>query len=335
MSRLHKVTFDCEVITPMFLGDSTGNKAELRVPPLKAEMRFWLRAILGGLVNQDSNKTAIIEQMIMGGIKDSSNQSNIHLRLFTKEDEVQSGDKPMLPHKSGKKSAYNNAILPESKFKVELKTFANSYKILNRKGNIVAVVSKKSMFDISLQLFELTSLIGTIGQRSNRGFGSFNIIKMNSELVGNHAIENRIKATISGLSNKLELFIRSTGIYSEFLSNFNINGGHIRVSKWPIVHSDCFKISIGNETKWDLFIESLMRNIHKELKDKKLLPKVLGGFKPRQGSTMKVSMIKAGDNVVPVFTNFICQTALKPKRKDYQNILNFPVDFHNAKVIAL
>jgi len=39
-----KVTFECEVITPMFMAGADGRKPELRPSEFKGMMRFWWRA---------------------------------------------------------------------------------------------------------------------------------------------------------------------------------------------------------------------------------------------------------------------------------------------------
>ena len=46
---MNKITFDCEIITPMFIGSADKNKAELRAPSVKGALRFWWRAMNGNL----------------------------------------------------------------------------------------------------------------------------------------------------------------------------------------------------------------------------------------------------------------------------------------------
>ena len=46
-----KVEYQCEVVTPMFLGGANKNSAELRVPSIKGALRFWWRAVYGGGFN--------------------------------------------------------------------------------------------------------------------------------------------------------------------------------------------------------------------------------------------------------------------------------------------
>jgi CRISPR-associated protein Cmr1 len=45
--------FDLSVVTPMFLGGADSRDAELRPAPFKAAMRWWLRALIGGLAVKD------------------------------------------------------------------------------------------------------------------------------------------------------------------------------------------------------------------------------------------------------------------------------------------
>lgn len=45
--------FTCEVITPMFLAGADGSTPELRPASIKGAMRFWWRAMNGGLVRKD------------------------------------------------------------------------------------------------------------------------------------------------------------------------------------------------------------------------------------------------------------------------------------------
>jgi CRISPR-associated protein Cmr1 len=46
---MHKITFECETITPMFLSGADGSTPELRPPSIKGALRFWWRAMNGDL----------------------------------------------------------------------------------------------------------------------------------------------------------------------------------------------------------------------------------------------------------------------------------------------
>ena len=50
---MNSITFECEVITPMFLAGADGQTPELRPPSIKGAMRFWWRAVNGHLQLKD------------------------------------------------------------------------------------------------------------------------------------------------------------------------------------------------------------------------------------------------------------------------------------------
>jgi CRISPR-associated protein Cmr1 len=69
---------DVEVVTPMFLGGSDVNEAELRAPSLKGMLRFWWRANCGDILyNEMVNK----ESEIFGS---TTNKSSFSISMFPK-----------------------------------------------------------------------------------------------------------------------------------------------------------------------------------------------------------------------------------------------------------
>ena len=63
--NMDSVEFDLEVVTPMFLGGADPTKAELRVPSIKAAMRFWWRTLYNG---NDIKNMAKKEAEIFGSV---------------------------------------------------------------------------------------------------------------------------------------------------------------------------------------------------------------------------------------------------------------------------
>ena len=45
-----EVTSHVQTITPLFMAGADQGKAELRAPSFRGGMRYWLRALVGGLV---------------------------------------------------------------------------------------------------------------------------------------------------------------------------------------------------------------------------------------------------------------------------------------------
>ena len=52
---MQEVTFTLQTITPLFLAGADQTKAELRAPSFRGLMRYWQRALVGGLVGTDQN----------------------------------------------------------------------------------------------------------------------------------------------------------------------------------------------------------------------------------------------------------------------------------------
>lgn len=68
-----------EVLTPMFMGGAGAN-AELRVPSMRGTFRFWLRTLVGGIVENDLDALGQIESAVFGS---TEKPSPIHFRIRT------------------------------------------------------------------------------------------------------------------------------------------------------------------------------------------------------------------------------------------------------------
>ena len=179
MSRLLKATFDCEVITPMFLGGADSNVPEIRVPGIRGALRFWLRAILGGRGLIDSKSLNKYEESILGS---SDKGSSVAIRVK---------DKNFTTTRGAKAKAYNAGssylwysvdmgrendkkfITPNSRFQLELRSF-----------------DKEKLILVSEALC-LLSKLGGIGSRSRRCAGSFEVVNcISSEQAVSKLFEN-------------------------------------------------------------------------------------------------------------------------------------------------
>lgn len=59
---MQKGIFDVRTLTPLFLGGAEQSSAELRPPPLRGVLRYWQRALVGGMVGTDTQGLAIVQQ---------------------------------------------------------------------------------------------------------------------------------------------------------------------------------------------------------------------------------------------------------------------------------
>lgn len=151
--NMERREFDVEVVTPLFLGGAEPNRAELRVPSIKGTLRFWWRA------------------------------THAHLPLDRlKEQESENfGDAGAKYGKSKVQIKITNSLLSDGSFKenpVPHKQVNFKFACF-RPGEKFSIViyGNQEVFD----LFKLMSILGGLGKRSRRGFGSFRIDKVNGE----------------------------------------------------------------------------------------------------------------------------------------------------------
>ena len=159
---MQSITFECEVITPMFLNGADGKTPELRAPSIKGALRFWWRAMNGHLRLEELEKQEI---EIFGGVglgNLPAQRSSIVIQLF--DTELETINYPMLPHRIDDKQygfpSYADAFDSKEKFKI---------KLIAQKERVFSIEKLKA-------LFELTCLLGGLGKRVRRGMGSVKII---------------------------------------------------------------------------------------------------------------------------------------------------------------
>ncbi len=183
---IEKREYECEVVTPLFLGGADPQKAELRVPPIKAAMRFWWRALYG----EDN-----ISQMLK---KESE--------IFGSTDQ-----------KSSVKIQFTSTELGLSQDKLDRGNF-NIYEYLaygyrngnNIRGHFISghfsiqIYSKANYLDQVLNSFAFLVLYGGLGAKSRNGFGS-----LHCAAIQDPAFESFKKGslkTFSSFSEKALLF---------------------------------------------------------------------------------------------------------------------------------
>ncbi|MBS1553122.1 MAG: type III-B CRISPR module RAMP protein Cmr1 [Bacteroidetes bacterium] len=201
---MEKITFECETITPMFLGGADGKTPELRPPSIKAAMRFWWRALNADLSIKNLRKK---EAEIFGGSGEKEGRSKFNLRVTI----IESSTKDKLKDKiwnsktnkvkdeyEGTSYLFYSTLLGDGrpyfekmKFKIEISS------------QIKAIL--KDMSDI----FFVFSLLGSLGSRSRRGAGNFKILKVieNNKLINDYEFKSITNK--EDLKRYFELFLKN------------------------------------------------------------------------------------------------------------------------------
>jgi len=198
MKELFTVTFECEVLTPMFLGSSDPRDAELRPPSIKGAIRFWWRAMNGGMNLTEMHED---EKNIFGGIPDSSDtedakkigKSKVLISVSHKIGEPT--NERLSEHitietfdAEGKPRKLDSILflgfgkgLPRSKKENRAATEWANY--INCGEKFIVTLSSKNLDVLkeASESFRIMAHFGGLGGKSRNGFGSFRITKIGSD----------------------------------------------------------------------------------------------------------------------------------------------------------
>lgn len=219
---MQQITFNCEIITPLFLNGADGTNPELRPASIKGALRFWWRAMNGHLPLEDrkDEKGNVIkdkdgnilfkglktlEGEIFGGTEDAMGRSKVIIRIDehsqTEANLKINNDALLVPHKPFMKA---KAIVPKQEFKI-----------------ILGLTRKVDSFDIDklANLFWLTCTLGGFGKRTRRGMGSVKIksYQIDNQKIINQEINNQeILKALQKVTNDELFLIQNNMIISDF-----------------------------------------------------------------------------------------------------------------------
>jgi CRISPR-associated protein Cmr1 len=164
---IHRVAFEGEVITPLFMNGNTD--LELRVPALRGGLRYWLRVLLGGIGVQSSERLKRCEAEVFG---DTDGQSAVLITLKENNPKVSNTNMPSSKTPVGylwysfklKGNENRKSYLPGTRFQVEF------------------ISRDKSALDRCICALWCLSFLGGLGARSRRAAGSIQFAVKGSDL---------------------------------------------------------------------------------------------------------------------------------------------------------
>jgi len=149
-----RVELELEVMAPLFLAGANQQQAELRSASVRGELRYWLRAVLGGVIgDQDLSTLADLEASVFGSTEFSS---PVTVRLSAPD--KQPSNYPLLPHRPDAGQAV--AFPPGTRFSL-----------------ILSLTPRGSAQQLAMAAWTalLWLALGGLGRRSRRGAGSVRI----------------------------------------------------------------------------------------------------------------------------------------------------------------
>lgn len=171
--NIEKREYDCEVVTPLFLGGADPKEVELRVPPFKAAMRFWWRALYeGGNVEQMAKEEAEIfgstEKKAVVTVKLD------HLNVQPVLKDLPSGKKIMVTSKGKTFPISIVEYLAYGLFDPKQKTggrYIKKHIEPNNRFTLIVTFPNNVETDL-VQAMKAMITFGGLGSRSRNGFGS-------------------------------------------------------------------------------------------------------------------------------------------------------------------
>ena len=179
---MKKATFECKVITPMFMFGGDGESVELRPSEFKGMMRFWWRAVKA---EDDIEKLRKGEARLFGGTGEGEGRSKIKIRVIPNRissefigknfrDEIKSdtGNEHIglayLMYSTFTLRARGEPIIkkyikPDFEFKIKLSSF-----------------NKKSLKEALASLW-LSIFLGGFGTRARRGGGNLEVTNIDGD----------------------------------------------------------------------------------------------------------------------------------------------------------
>lgn len=295
-----------EVVTPLFLGGAeVRGEPELRAASIRGALRFWLRALLGGVIG-DKNLDALrrAEAAVFG-----STDTGASPVVVQATGNVHHGSYHPLLHNPRKPFTFRG-IKPGETFSLEL----------NSRWPYTNDVSRIVIFTTALCL-----LLGGAGKRSRRGFGTLQLqggmegFPLKPEVYSNaEKFQSTLERVIKEAEDEAKKHITALGIAS---------GTPGTPPDFPILHSDHTKILL---CKWAFAgWEEAMKGFWGLLRSNPYRDDRVFGFAgrgERQASPLHLRIVKIGQKYHLLMTAF--RSRFKDGSPNWAKLQDFLQDCH-------
>ncbi|MCY3711118.1 MAG: type III-B CRISPR module RAMP protein Cmr1 [Caldilineaceae bacterium] len=244
-----------ETVTPMFLHGSTPKVPELRPPPFKSLMRYWWRTV------QDC-KTESLQKTEACLFGSTEGKAPFSIRISGKTDLAQVSYKP-LPHRTDSRGFKTAAYRAGQPFDLYL------------------IAKNESVASTYAQIAKLGFLLGGVGNRSRRGFGSIREASWNFADV--FELRSEILDTLNSVADADRFQIKNQIIESKITDDSN----------FPVIRRIIFGHPTDNSNDLLTKIGQATHN-HND--------NALGSASPRLASPIHVRVQKLSNGYIPVIT---------------------------------
>ena len=268
---MKRTTLTLETVTPMFLHGENSGRLELRPPPFKSLMRYWWRTV------QDCDETLLREEeaKLFGSTK---GKAPFSIRILGETELDRQQYKP-LPHRTDNRGFLADAYQKGQSF------------------DLCLIKKKESDASTYKQIAKLSFLLGGVGNRSRRGFGSIRETSWNFTDVSD--LRQEILNTLNAVAGTDRFQMTDKIIKSKRRTCYPPH--------YPVVQCIFFGKLTSN-------VDDLLKEIGQATHDAKKENRdyTLGEGRPRMASPVIVRIQKVGNQFVPIVTQLY---SIYPGRK--------------------
>ncbi len=247
-----------ETVTPMFLHGPDSEKLELRPPPFRALFRYWWRATVG---EKDEDKLREREGNLFGNTK---KRSPLSVCISGSGPLPAADDRAPLPHS---RNFMRQAYLPNGRF------------------NLTLAAPQLGQYE---EIAEISFLLGGVGNRSRRGFGSIRYQSGWGFQTVTH-LQEKVSQVLDRISPKRFHFHKET-------NTIQINPA-ITLPDYPVIQAIHFAInSVAKVDKLLLKIGQVTSTQRAARND------AVGSADPRMASPLVVRVHKIDNGFIPIVT---------------------------------
>lgn len=287
--------FQAETITPLVIAGADNRTPNvlgegLRPPSLRGVMRWWFRAMMGGIIGAHGTYGALrtLEARFFG-VADQASAFRLRTSLINMPPKsithLRMNDPSPIQHGKQMLRAERMAIMPSAKFKVQL--------AFNQQDAVASV----------LGALWLTVMLGGLGGRSRRGFGSLTFTpedeqtKQKIQELGLDFSypEKSLKEIKSALEAQLEKV-------HGYLSGYVPSIGSPSSANFPVLSQTQAKLWLikpraGFWTGWEDAMNGLREDVYRAYKKSKTPPlQEIGSANPRLASPLLIQIKRVASN---------------------------------------
>lgn len=163
---MRQLAFNCRTITPMFLAGADNCTPELRPPSIKGAMRFWWRAVQRFVSSDDLKRK---EAELFGSSGEGFGRAPFNIRALGVRLNI-CKDQPLPHHRNcwcgeDKGCRYNNSGVCNKQFDLSCYEKGGTFQ--------VRFEFRDDSASFAGDVFRVSSILGGLGRRCRRGFGSY------------------------------------------------------------------------------------------------------------------------------------------------------------------